>query len=282
MNKPVPMPPSVAAAAVAGGEHEALRQQMLLRVLWRQGSEASLSGWLRDAPQRQARALAAYRANGEAVAARALAAAFPTVAQMIGADSFEALARAHWRRVPPTCGDMATYGAGLADAIAADEQLADVPWLADCARLDWAVHRIEGAADAPPPQGLERLGTDAPESLAIVLQPGTALIGSPWPVALIWHAHRSDAADRFDAVRAALAAGTGEQALVWREGWRPRVTALDAGDAAFTAALLQQLPLAAALDAAGPDFSFEPWLLDALRHGRLTAVLPHPHDHSGE
>ncbi len=40
----------------------------------------------------------------------------------------------------------------------------------------------------------------------------------------------------------------------------------------FTQALLAGHPLGAALGAAGTDFNFETWLLDALRHGRLAAV----------
>lgn len=262
--------------------HEALRQQLLLRALWREAPEAALGGWLRDAPSRQQRALAAYRVNGEALAARALAAAFPTVEQLVGSEAFAALAAAHWRAQPPTSGDMATYGAMLAAFIDRDAQLADLPYLGDVARLDWAVHRIESAADVhQPPEGLERLGTDDPAELAMLLRPGIVLLGSRWPVATIWHAHRQAGADRFAPVREALAAGVGEQVLVWREGWRPRVLALAEADARFTAALLAARPLGVALDAAGAGFDFEPWLLQALQHGWLAALLPCPH-HSGD
>ncbi|NRF70655.1 putative DNA-binding domain-containing protein [Aquincola sp. S2] len=256
-------------------EREALRQQLLLRSLWREAPEGALRGWLRETPAREQRSLAAYRSNGEAVAGRALATAFPTVEQLVGEASFVALAAAFWRAQPPTCGDMAAYGAALPGFIAADPQLADVPYLADAARLDWAVHRAEAAADVhQPPEGLPRLGTDAPEALAMVLRPSVLLVSSRWPVAAIWHAHRSSEADRFSRVRAALEAGTGEHALVWREGWRPRVLALADADAAFTTALLAARPLALALDAAGAEFQFEPWLLQALQHGWLAAVLP--------
>jgi hypothetical protein len=260
-------------------EHEARRQQLLLRALWRQLPDASLGGWLRDSPPRQSRALAAYRSNGAALAARALGAAFPTVAQMVGGDSFDALAAAFWQHAPPTCGDLAAYGAGLPDFVAADGQLADVPWLADCARLDWAVHAAQSAADAEPvPRGLDLLGSDDAPALQIVLQPGTSLVVSCWPIVQIWHAHRSDGPDRFDSVRAALAAQAGECALVWRAGWRPQVKTLHAKDAGFTGALLEGRSLAAALDRAGADFHFESWLLDALREGRLAAVRTHGAD----
>jgi hypothetical protein len=263
----------------AGLAHEAQRQALLLRALWRQAPDAALAGWLRDEPARVTRGLSAYRANGATIAARALAAAFPTVAQLVGADSFDALAAAFWRAVPPTRGDLAEHGAALPEFIAADAQLADVPWLPDSARLDWAVHRAEASADAAAaPAGLERLANDDPAQLQLLMQPGTALIGSRWPIATMWQAHRSSADDRFAAVRDALAAGVGEAALVWRDGWRAQVTTLPAADAAFTAAVLARQPLLQALDAAGADFAFEPWLLDALRHGRLAAVATHGAD----
>ncbi|HSW05834.1 DNA-binding domain-containing protein [Aquabacterium sp.] len=254
---------------------EAQRQQLLLRVLWRDVPDTALGGWLRDAPPRAARGLSAYRSNGEALAARALAASFPTVAELIGDDSFAALARAYWRRHPPTCGDMAAYGDGLAEFIAADEQLADEACLADCARLDWAVHRTEAAADAhPPPEGLALLGSEDPAALAMVLRPGLVLLSSRWPVATIWLAHRSGGPERFAPVREAFAEQRAEHALVWREGWRPRVSALAEAEARFMRALLDARPLAAALDGAGADFVFEPWLLQALQQGWLAAVLP--------
>jgi hypothetical protein len=263
----------VSEAEDAGRAQEAQRQALLLRALWRQAPDAALAGWLRDSPQRLARGLGAYRSNAAAIAARALAAAFPTVAQLVGTESFDALAAAFWHAVPPARGDLAEHGGELPDFIAADPQLADVPWLADSARLDWAVHRAEASADlVDAAAGLEQLASHDPDALRLLLQPGTALVDSRWPVATLWQAHRSTADDRFDAVREALSAGRAEAALVWRAGWRAQVTALDPPDAAFTAALIAGRSLAQALAAAGADFLFEPWLLDALRHGRLAAV----------
>lgn len=256
--------------------HEAQRQALLVRALWRDLPDAALAGWLRDAPPRRARGLSAYRSNGAAIAERSLAAAFPTVAQLVGADSFNTLARAFWHVHPPVRGDLAEHGDALPGFIAADPQLADVPWLADSARLDWAVHRAESGADAAgAPSGLERLASDDPAALRLVLQPGLALVPSAWPVATLWHAHRSAEEDRFAPVREALAAGRSECALAWRAGWRAQVADVPAPEASFTAALLAGQPLLQALDAAGDAFAFEPWLLDALRHGRLAAVQPH-------
>jgi hypothetical protein len=259
-------------------QREALRQQMLVRALWRDARDGVVAGWLRGPAVE--RGLAAYRGNAAAVAERALAAAFPTVQQLLGDEAFGALARTLWHRQPPACGDLAAWGDTLPAFVAADAQLADEPYLADVARLDWAVHQAASAADrsddAAPP-GLARLGDTDPATLRLRLAPGTALVGSPHPVATIWHAHHGPGAaapDRFAPVRAAVADGRGETALVRREGWPVRVHALPAPAVRFTAALLAGRPLGAALDAAGAAFDFSAWLADALRCGAVAALEP--------
>lgn len=257
---------------------EALRQQMLLRALLGDARPGVVAGWL-YAPARGPsveRGLAAYRANAGALAERALAAAYPTLQQLLGADSFAGLARHFWQRQPPQAGDIARWGGGLADFIADAESLADEAYLPDVARLEWAVHRAATAADAGLPQGLPLLATHDPALLHLRLAPGSALLNSVYPVVTLWQAHRArpgDAGeDPFAAVRAAFAAGVGETAWVVRQGWQPAVHALAAPEAAFAAALLAGTCLDGALHAAGAGFDFETWLLAALRHGWLAAV----------
>ena len=120
----------------------------------------------------------------------------------------------------------------------------------------------------------ERLASDDPAALWLQLAAGTALLVSPHPVATIWHAHRSRAADRFDAVRAAFADGRGESVRVARQGWQAVVSSIPADEARYTAALLAGRSLAQALQEAGETFAFEPWLIAALQEKRLQAVQP--------
>jgi hypothetical protein len=266
------------AAHAPAHAREALRQQMLLRALWRDARPGVVAGWMRDGARFE-RGLRAYQAHAGALAERALAAAYPTIRQLVGVESFAGLARAFWQREGPACGDVATWGGGLPAFIADAESLADEPCLPDVARLDWAVHLAGGAADGvAAPQGLELLALNDPAQLSLAVQPGTALVASTHPVAAIWQAHRRSDEDRFAPVRQAYAQGRGETALVWRQGFRVEVAALPDCDAAFAAALLRDGRLAPALAAAAPDFQFEPWLLAALRQGWLAGVhlLTHP------
>jgi Putative DNA-binding domain len=253
--------------------NEALRQQMLMRALWR--DDAALQGWVRT-PARgsAAQGVAAYRGNAGALAERALGSAFPTIAALIGAESFAALSRHFWHEHPPVRGDVGEWGDALPAFIAASDQLAAEPYLADSARLDWAVHAATRANDVSGawPPALDALTTTDPALLRMQLAAGAAVVDSRWPIATVWHAHHRD--EPLDSVRAAFEAAREETALVWRDdGFAIHVEALDTADASFTAALTRGDSLAAALDAAGAGFAFDRWLARALRSRWLIALL---------
>lgn len=271
----------------AARQKEALRQQMLLRALLHDARPAVVGGWMREAalaPQRFERGLKAYQANAGALAERALAAAFPVLQQLLGEESFAGLARAHWRQTPPTRGDMACWGDALPAFIEAAEQLREEPYLADVARLEWALHvaasagDVGDASDAVP--GIESLAAADPAHLFLQLAPGTAVLPSPHPIVSIWHAHQSSASEgdaRFAAVRSAFAAQLGERALVWRQGFKPWVQAISAAEAAFVQAVQAGQSLASALSSSvlsrsGDEFDFSAWLVRALRERLLAAV----------
>ncbi len=258
---------------------EARRQLLLLAALEAGDDAPSLAAWLGDNPVRQQRGLLAYRINAAASAERALVTAYPTVAALVGAEPFAALARDLWRQRPPERGDLGEWGEALPGFIADSPSLSSEPYLADSARLDWLVHLASRAADGPDaPPALEALATRAPESLRLGLRPGTGVLDSAWPVASIWLAHQPGEHEahgddhRFAAVRSALAEGQGETALVWRDAYSVRVEAIDRASADFTRALLGGAALAAALDAAGDGFGFDRWLIRALQTRRIVTV----------
>jgi hypothetical protein len=267
---------------------EAQRQRALLALLW--GEPDAARPVFAGPAAACERGLAAYRGNAAALAPRALAAAFPTVAQLMGGESFAALARAHWLRDPPTRGDLAWWGERLPEALAQDSQLADEPYLADVARLDWAVHRAGFAADDPgPPQGLALLAEIDPARALLRLRAGTAVVASRHAIVEIWRAHHrpvppdenearaGDGDERFAAARRALLAGRAQAAWVTRAGGAAvRVLELGDADARFTAALLSEVRLDEALRIAGASFDFEAWLILALREGALSAVQVAP------
>lgn len=256
-------------------EHE--RQQALLQALWQAAAPQALHAWLQapDAAVTQ-RGLQAYRANGGAGAERALAGSFPTVHALLGAQSFAALARACWRACPPARGDLAWFCHSLPGFIEADGAPPELPYLADVARLDLLLAQAEAAPDAQPsPSSFDRMALHEPEQLRFVPAPGLALLESPYPVVTIWqaHHHAEDAQALFARASAALRAGEGEIALVWRQGWKAHALPLpEPATARWTDALLRGCTLADALRAGGAAFDFEPWLLQALQHGWVLGV----------
>ncbi len=258
----------------ADREREHARQQALLQALWRRAPEAALAPWLRPGALQQ-RGLQAYRANAGANAERALAAVFPTVQALVGEESFAALARACWHALPPDKGDMACFAQALPAFVDHDVQLADVPYLADVARLELLLAQAEAAPDAAAGAAeFELLAEAEPEALRFVLVPGAALLRSAWPVVSLWQAHRpgEGAGAHAQAARRALQAGEGEAAFVWRQGWKARLQAVDAPVAAWCDALLGGASIGSALQAAGAGFDFEAWLLQALPQGWVLGV----------
>jgi hypothetical protein len=183
--------------------------------------------------------------------AAALAATFPTVQAVVGAEFFRGLVRAFIGRSLPTQPVLAEYGAGFPAFIAGHDAARDLPYLADVARLDWALnlafHASAGSRLAA--ADLAALPADRLLSLRLSLAPGTVLVCSPYPLDRIWAASQPEAAaDPVD-----LAAG-GVRLLVLRRPDDAAFVSLSAGEVAFVAALGEGLTLEEAAGRAETDF----------------------------
>lgn len=251
-------------------------QRSLLAALWAPTHDAArelLSGACGAAgdasPSHLRRGLAAYRSHAAAQAVRTLAAAYPVLAQLLGEDNFDALARRLWQVQPPLHGDLTRWGGSLTMLIGS--WLAAEPYLADVARTEWALHEAATAADAElDPQSFALLAGTDPAALRLTLAPGTVCITSRWPVVTLIEAHDSQPPALALAARR-LADGLAETALVWRPAYRPRLRIAQAGEAAFLAAVAAGHSLLDALTRTG-DFDFHAWLAPAVHEGLLLRV----------
>lgn len=200
-----------------------------------------------------ARGLAVYRNNLRALSAQALAVPFERLRNELGDDEFASLAWTFWRQHPPVSGDLGQWGGAL-DAFLV-ERAGEASGLPDLARLGWALHCAERAADAAlDADSLNLLGTTPPEQLWLQLRPGVALLAQrdgPW--------------------------------IVWRRGWRGESQPVTAGEAAFVRAVLDGVNLADALEGAAvkgsgaeADFDFGAWLQAALQNAWLQGVRAEP------
>lgn len=222
------------------------------------------------------RGLIAYRSNAHLLSARALAGAYPVIAQLVGEDNFAAIARRLWDDHPPTRGDVAHWGGELAHWMERQPQLVrEEPYLPDVARVEWALHRAAFAPDAQQdPASFALLASHDPVELALRLCPGIALVRSAWPVVSIVRAHLEHEPALHEAGRR-LREGVHETALIWREGLRPRVRLAQGHEAQFIACLQEGRSLADSLQAA-PQFDVAGWLHLAAAQGLLLGVTAHP------
>ncbi|MCT7654135.1 putative DNA-binding domain-containing protein [Oceanimonas sp. NS1] len=187
-----------------------------------------------------------YRNNVRVSLTEALAAQFPVCRQLVGDDFFNAMAGIYIEQSPPSSPLLTDYGVTLPDFIDGFAPAASVPCLADMARLELLVQRVQHAADAEPVAAdrLQALLAD-PERLArqaLQLTPACALLRSAFAVASIWLAHHGEG--RLQDIRTA----TPENVLVLRIGLSVRLLRLTGADATFIECLRAGAPLGTALE----------------------------------
>jgi len=113
--------------------------------------------------------------------ADALETTHPVCVRLVGAEFFRALARRFAREVPSRSPDLNDFGAELGGWLEGFPPARTLPYLADVARLEWALHRARHAA-AP--------GLLDPARVVFRIAPGAALLDSPYPVDRIWETNQ--------------------------------------------------------------------------------------------
>ncbi|MGK5025376.1 MNIO family bufferin maturase [Janthinobacterium sp. RB2R34] len=216
--------------------------------------------------------LGLYRGNLNATWRRVLGQVYPVLLALVGEEFFAGLAREYGRRYPSQDADLNRFGDGFATFLAAFAPAAQLPYLPDMARLEWALHLAHYAPDAPglPAEALASLPPEQLEACRFTLHPACTLIRSDWQVVALWQAHQHE-----NAVFPQQMAAT-SHALVCRPRWRAQVLAQDAAAHAALLRLMQGKNFGAALDAAfaiDADFDLGGQLRLWLKHAVLTAVL---------
>lgn len=198
--------------------------------------------------QQVGKRLGIYRGNTLGNATRAIEAAYPVVGKIVGAEFFSGLARQYRSRYPSQDGDLNEYGESFAVFLADFPPAAQLPYLADVARLEWQVHRAHYAADPAPfdPARLAALTHGQQLQLRLRLHPACSILHSAYPLARIWQVHQDSCSDAFD-----VDFSTGAtHALVFRPRFRVEVAQTGDAEAAFLSAALDGLTLETALAAA--------------------------------
>jgi hypothetical protein len=217
------------------------------------------------------RRFAVYRNNVAVSLNRALAARFPVIERLIGAEPFATYAHAFAEVFRPRTPVLSAWGGDFPAFLAEQPALQPWPFLADVARIEWARGLAYHAADLPPLPGDALIRAAAePDLVRLRLHPGLSVLSSPYPVLTIWQANQPGA----DPTRARGANGA-ESLLVLRDRrLNVQVWPLGPGDAAFVRTLADATLLAAAEAANKAEKGHDPTplLLRLAEAGALTGL----------
>lgn len=211
--------------------------------------------------------LAIHRNTAFGTLVNALRLSFPAVQRLVGADFFEAAAREFIRRNPPRSAYLNDYDADFPGFLAAYAPASALVYLADVARLEWAVNRALHAVDVPRLElaRLAALDESALSQVSFSAHPALSLLRLEFPADAIWRA----VLEQNDVAMAAIDLSAGPvHLLVERDAAGVQVRALSAAAWDFTARLSSGRPLSAVL-ADGPDGEIDAWLAEHLALGRL-------------
>ena len=215
-------------------------------------------------------ALDIYRNNYRGNLQDALAAAYPLIEQIVGADFFSMLARKFIEQHPSRSGNLHEYGAELADFLATFPPAQSLAYIADVAQLDWACHRAYYASDVAPFDAarLQVISAEQYAELIWLCHPSCHLLSSSYPLLAIWQAHQPGADQDF---RVDLDSGGG-MVLVWRTNNEVEVNAISAAEGDWLQRIQAGATMGVATDAtlvADPDFDLPATLSNLVAQGVL-------------
>lgn len=218
-----------------------------------------------DSISAQAR-LRVYRHHVEHSLATALGATYSTVQALVGEAFFHTMAKAFVARDFPRQPVLAEYGKGFAAFVEGYAPARELPYLADMARLDWALNiafqspartRLDAASLAAVP-------SDGLLAMTLALASGAAIVSSPYPIDRIWHLSQPEAAEETLDME-----GGGASLLVLRRADDAAFVSLDRAEAAFVAAVAAGDTLERAAQSA---FDADPAFDLSTTFGRLLAL----------
>jgi hypothetical protein len=186
----------------------------------------------------------------------ALKATYPVVCRLVDERFFAYAAHEYVRESLPTKPRLVEYGERFADFLAEFPACRELPYLADVARLEWAVNAALHAEPAPAldRSALVEISPGEAPHLVLAPHPSWRLFASPWPVDRIWQANRKDG-EFDDAIDL-------DKGGVWLEVFRRHdrvvVRSLDHAGYTFREAIHRGARLETAADAAlGIDVLFD-------------------------
>lgn len=176
----------------------------------------SLAEAERTSPERLALGLTIYRRNLILGLCRAMAGTYPLCRDLLGKKNFDFLCKQYLHRFPSRVWDLGKYGECFADFLSERPEVADHPFLADVARLEWLCDR---ATRLPREAWLEP-GDFGRRPDADRLACSTLPLRTEWTILELWKDHRQGG---IEAIRPQTIRSRPQHLLVWSEAGSPQV-----------------------------------------------------------
>jgi hypothetical protein len=188
------------------------------------------------------------------------------------------LAQGYLRDSGKKVGDWGDWGEHFPDWISAHLNELNLPYLADCARLDWLIHRADRSIDKQPDYAsFEDIANYDDYNFSFEFATGAALIESTYPIVSIYDAHRGSSLNPdLQSASDKLAKGIGETALVWRRAWQPMVREVFNSELPWLALLNNPNKSVRDIfiEQDAPIMPIESWLSNALAEQLVIGLLP--------
>ncbi|MCP5423950.1 MAG: putative DNA-binding domain-containing protein [Gammaproteobacteria bacterium] len=200
--------------------------------------------------------LSIYRNNTQANFTDALRITYPVVDRLVGDGFFRYAAVQYLAQHPSASGDLQEFGGSFPEFLETFEAAAQLPYLADVARLELAQEQVFYAAEGDflDTVALSRVPQERYGELRFILNPASRLLSSTFPILRIWQVnqegyHGDQSVD--------LNAGGVELLVIRQRNMDVEIQNLSAGDCALLRALRDGQDFATACEqamTAQPDF----------------------------
>ncbi len=215
--------------------------------------------------------LGIYRNNTFASLTAVLLAVFPVTARLMDERFFRFVSHEFIRSNPPSEPRLSQFGGAFPAFLAGLSSLAEVPFVAETARLEWTIAGALDRADVKPMQIGEIARLEDAAQRSLILQPSLRLFVSRWPVFSIWTAHQGSAEPALGLVKK----GNAERVAIARQGTAIRLLHIDAAHFTFLHLLVRGETLAKAADRAirtDPLFDLATALAQIFSEGLVVGV----------
>jgi len=179
--------------------------------------------------------LAIYRHTIFSTLNTALISSYPVIVKLVGEGFFRFLAQQYIEQYPSLSGDLNQYGEHFFQLVQRCPEAAELPYLADIAKLEWAVQLADNAADNHlfPVEKLALIEPEHYTHLQFFLSPSVYLLGSEYPIDEIWLANQETSDSTVELT-------TGEcYSLIYRPEHKPIVCSLTLEQWQFLSAIQQ-------------------------------------------